>query len=114
MTNLEYYKDEILKHCSLCDIAWICKYGKQCPGIHCSDCEFDNSDKKCIEVILAEHKEPVKLKQWEKDLLETHEPRYIFNNLFSLYKMKERGHFKGVTDIGMTIGEILENCEVVD
>lgn len=115
MTNLEYYKDEIVEYCSLCTIARICKYGKNCYGIDCKDCEFHRANDKYLEIILAEHKEPIKLKQWEKDLLEIidyQETRFDFYN--DLRNMKKRGYFEGVTDTNMGIKEILDNCEVED
>lgn len=119
MTNLEYYKDEVMEHCCLCEIAWICKYGKCCPGNSCNSCEFDYSNRKCLEVILAEHKEPNKLKQWEYDLLTIFENHAVNDKLaldsaIIIAPMLRAGYFKGVHDTSMTIKDILENCEVVD
>lgn len=80
-----------------------------------SNCEFDKNVDECIKEVLAEHKEPIKLKQWEKDLLE--EICYIderFEESLFLTGMRKRGHFEGVKDVTMTIREIIDNCEVED
>ena len=81
------------------------------------DSDYSDYKEKGIEWLLEEHKEPIKLKQWEKDLLE--EISYIdesFEESFFLTGMRKRGHFKGITDtnMSMTIKEILDNCEVDD
>lgn len=118
MTNLEFYKDEIYEMqrdlfekrdirvpygvgIAICDV-----YEKR-TGVHAFM-------PMVLDWLLAEYKEPIKLKQWEKDLLETYDPKYIFYNHFSLDKMKIRGYFKGITDTNMTIQEILDDCEVID
>lgn len=121
MTNLEKMKDEIKHYSVLCVASHTCKYGKGCLTKRCSDCEFYNNVDECIDVLLSEYKEPVKLKRWEKDLLDTlvygnnSYRQSKFYNVLCLEGMKRRhGYFRGVTDISMTIGEILENCEIVD
>lgn len=53
-----------------------------------------------------------KLKQWEKDLLGMSYAETKFKYIDVLDHMKHMGYFKGVIDISMTIGEILDNCEV--
>lgn len=115
MTNLEANKERIRSFMPVCMIAHICRYGEKCAQKHksCSDCEFDEDIYKCIEEVLSEHKEPIKLKQWEYDLM-CGLGRSKFCNWYHLCYMKEKGYFKGVTDTSMKIEDILKNCEVVD
>lgn len=117
MTNLEYYKDEIeqiIKEYRITSIPkgigiafeiFSRKHLKKYP--HCTD--------NFIDWLLEEHKEPIKLKQWEKDLLKSVDS--LENKFFvfsTLDEMKRKGYFKGITDTSMTLKEILDNCEVVD
>ena len=116
MTNLEFYKDEIMRCCSICRVARICKYGDDCHGLTCDNCEFSNDSEKCMEIVLAEHKEPIKLKKWEYDLIRTNDMSHDreFRSFNAYRNMKVIGYFKGITDTSMTLKEILDNCEVVD
>ena len=122
MTNLEYYKDEIVKMirkghtlgCCVCHVMNKIDENSPCEGYKCTEEKF-------CDWLLEEHKEPIKLMSWEKDLLDTlvyGDNNYRQSRLYNvvcLEGMKRRyGHFKGVTDISMTLGEILDNCEVVD
>lgn len=123
MTNLEFYKDEIIKQIkkSYDDPAYT-SYGQAfCAAI----CRVYTKDKKTtsyglyyervLDWFLEEHKETIKLKQWEKDLLE--EICYIdehFEESLLLTGMRKRGHFENVKDISMKIIEILDNCEVIE
>lgn len=78
-------------------------------------CDYSDYKEKGIGWFLEEHKEPIKLKQWEKDLLE--EMCYIdarFEESLFLTGMRKRGHFENVKDMSMKIIEILDNCEVED
>lgn len=119
MTNLEYYKDqvvELFRGDLICNqIEEINKYRD------CKECPFNTNDKntycdyhKFIDWLLEEHKEPIKLKQWEKDLLKLHEYNQRFCNYTALFGMKHQGYFKCVENESMTIKEILDNCEVID
>lgn len=127
MTNLERYKDEFVymlnkNKITLCsffeflnnyDDCDTCPYGFE-------SCEKEGwcNYRKFIDWLLEEHKERIKLKQWEKDLI------YIFKENFSMQsedglfwpfkELKQKGYFKGVTDTNMTLEEILDNCEIVD
>lgn len=82
------------------------------------DSDYYDYKKKGIEWFLEEHKEPIKLKQWEKDLISVFDTSYSkqseFWSFLSLKELKRKGYFKGITDTGMRIGEILDNCEVVE
>lgn len=116
MTNLEKAKDKIKHYSTLCVASHTCKYGKSCLTKKCSDCEFYNNVDECIDVLLSEYKEPVKLNKWEYDLIRTNDmSRDREFRSFNAYRnMKVIGYFKGIIDISMTLKEILDNCEVVD
>lgn len=124
MTNLEYYKDqvaEIFRSDLICNqIEEINKYRD------CKECPFNTNDKntccdyhKFIDWLLEEHKEPIKLKQWEKDLLMvfydyTESVKLTLDNAIIITPMLRAGYFQGVPNTSMTIKEILDNCEVID
>ena len=119
MTNLEYCKEFIERNSSFCQNAHILKYKKGC-GLkkRCGDCEFRNVDK-CLEIMLAEHKEPIKLTQTEKDLLKSFADvdegwnSRVLNESYIIRNMRHKGYFKNV-DLSMTFREVLDNCEVVE
>lgn len=122
MTNLEYYKDEIyemqrdlFENKDICvsrgiGIA-ICDVYEKYKGVHAFM-------PMVLDWLLEEHKEPIKLKKWEKDLISLFDIRYSknysFNSFLSLDGLKRKGYFEGITDTSMTLKEILENCEVID
>lgn len=118
MTNLEAKGYRISNKAAFCLNAHICKYGKNCAGKKCFDCEFDNNVNECIKAMLSEYIEPIKLKQWEKDLIflynEGYSIDYRFSSFLTLIRLKEKGYFKGITDTSMKIEDILKNCEVID
>ncbi len=115
MLNIEEKRYRLESKTAFCVNAHICKYGENCSGKKCFDCEFDNDINACIKAMLTEYKEPIKLKQWEKDFLELADYKgYCFCTFGDYGAMKKRGYFKGVIDTDMTIEEILENCEVVE
>lgn len=117
MTNLEFYKDEIYemqrdlfenKDISVpygVGIA-ICDVYEKYKGVHAFM-------PMVLDWLLEEHKETIKLKQWEKDLLEKFNKSQFFDYESPLFKMKDDGYFEGVTDTSMTLKEILDNCEVI-
>lgn len=120
MINLEFYKDEIIdKYINRDEIKYF----------DCILCEIKNKSLDCqktcyqcleksFDWLLEEHKEPIKLKQWEYDLIikvtESINQIGSFETYKVLYKMKRMGYFRGVTNIKMTVEEILTNCEVVE
>lgn len=122
MTNLEANKDEIKKlikkgehfGCAIC----------KAKNKHCTQCCGDDGDDilcNVVDWLLEEYKEPIKLKQWEKDLVSLYDEDdegysidYNFNSFLALIRLKEKGYFKGITDTSMKIGYILENCEVIE
>lgn len=114
MTNLEAKGYRLGSKARFCVNAHICKYGENCAGKKCFDCEFNNDVNACIKAMLSEHKKPIKLKQWERDLLDRYHSNFLFGSYDSLARMKQKGYFKGITDTSMTLKEILDNCEVVE
>lgn len=121
MINLEFYKDEFVHMLKDEYYPPLCNYFKKIrPYTNCPDCPFCTKDEticdyqKFVDWLLEEHKEPIKLKQWEKDLLGMSYVETRFKHVDVLDNMKDMGYFKGVTDTSMTIGEILDNCEVID
>ena len=125
MTNLEYLKKNFNKfnlydEDLFCELAFTCKTGKRCDGFKyercsegCGGCQFRNI-RNAIDYLLQEHKEPIKLKQWEYDLLTLLNKESIFHTVYNLCKLREKGHYKGVTDTSMKIEDILKNCEVIE
>ena len=125
MTNLEYLKKNFNKfnlydEDLFCELAFTCKTGKRCDGFKyercsegCGGCQFRNI-RNAIDYLLQEHKEPIKLKQWEYDLLTLLNKESIFHTVYNLCKLREKGHYKGVTDTSMKIQDILKNCEVIE
>lgn len=121
MKNLEHYANLLDTDNMLCYNAYICKHGMTCDGVTCRECELRGNTKECIKIMLADYQEPIRLMTWEKDLLDAlvygnNSCRQSnFYNVLCLEGMKRRyGHFRGVTDISMTLGEILANCKVID
>ena len=116
VTNLEYYKDEILDNC-LKSLAVVKGKPKLCPTTNCSDCDFKGSligcHKKVADWLKQPHIKPTyKLTKFEKELLECYSDVYRFKVFNSLNVMKEKGYFKGIDDNEL-IGDILAKCEVV-
>ena len=116
VTNLEYYKDEILENC-LESLAVVKGRPKLCYKTSCNDCDFKLVQKGCHNKVKdwlkQTHKKPTyKLTKFEKELLECYSDVYSFKVFNSLNGMKEKGYFKGIDDNEL-IGEILAKCEVV-
>lgn len=116
VTNLEYYKDEILENC-IDNLAVVKGRPKLCYKTNCNDCDFKINQKECHEMakdwLKHPHEKPVyKLTKFEKELLECYSDVYSFKVFNSLNGMKEKGYFKGIDDNEL-IGEILAKCEVV-
>jgi hypothetical protein len=116
VTNLEYYKDEILENC-IENLAVVKGRPKLCYKTNCNDCDFKINQKECHEMakdwLKHPHEKPVyKLTKFEKELLECYSDVYSFKVFNSLNGMREKGYFKGIDDNEL-IGEILAKCEVV-
>lgn len=123
MTNLEWLKknlsEEEKSNVQMCVVFNEKIYKNTCNGKDCYDCPL-NKVGDLIDFLLAEHKEPIKLKQWEYDLIEICYKcnSYLETDTLKSYiffeSLKEKGYFKGITDTSMTIKEILKNCEVIE
>lgn len=117
MRNIDVIvNDKKLKDISVCRACYKLKNNMNCDSdVSCLECEFNNN-KNCYEFLNAEYKEPkIKLSKFEYDLLVTfnfREDYCTFNYFDQLRALKEKGYFKNVTDVSMTIKGILENCEV--
>lgn len=116
VTNLEYYKDEILENC-IESLAVVKGRPKLCYKTNCNDCDFKINQKECHKMVKDwlkhPHVKPVyKLTKFEKELLECYSDVYSFKVFNSLNGMKGKGYFKGIDDNEL-IGEILAKCEVV-
>lgn len=118
MTNLEYIKNhigdyELMGDDAICVVAYCAKHSvDDCDGCRCCECEFDTF-KKCIDFLLQEHKELVKLTQLEYDLLTLFNEYFVFGEVPFLRKLKKKGHYKGLNDPSLTVKKILENHEIV-
>ena len=122
MTNLEYYKDELKRYIKKNPKFLSLKsdvigkaftlFSHERIDIWCND-EWAETEH-FIDWLLEEHKEPIKLKKWEYDLLKCYQETKDDGEFVDHYILKEmqyKGHFQGV-DYNLTIEEILENCEV--
>lgn len=111
MTNLEWLQKAGM-------ITINCVFNKECEEIGVNvviplrNKDYENFDEKGFDWLLEEHKEPIKLKQWEYDLMYGLEDSKFLNWDY-LCHMKEKGYFKGVTDTSMIIEDIFKNCEIV-
>ena len=123
MTNLEFYKDELKDIMAENIINVKCVFAlkeiEKAFGEFARRYWYNEHVKTPIDFIdwlLAEHKGPVKLKQWEYDLIRANEMSHDFRfKSFRTYRnMKAMGYFESITDTSMTLKEILDNCEVVD
>lgn len=117
MTNLEWLKknlsEEEKSNVQMCVVFNEKIYKNTCNGKDCYDCPL-NKVGDLIDFLLAEHKEPIKLKQWEYDLIEHYAVIKRFDGVDMLIVMRSKGHFKGVKDTSMSIQYILNNCEVIE
>lgn len=120
VTNLEYYKDEILDNC-LENLAVVKGIPKPCSKTDCNDCDFLTIQKDCHEIAKEWLKHPYKkttykLTKFEIDLLQScsqgYSPKYQFKNINSLTEMRKNGYFKCINR-DETIEEILAKSEVV-
>lgn len=120
VTNLEYYKDEILKDC-MSNLAVVKGKPKLCPITNCSDCDFKGSligcHKRVKDWLKQTHKKPTyKLTKFEFDLIQTyrdcHESCKI-SEFKQLIELKDKGYFKCI-DHDTKIQDVLKNCEVID
>lgn len=117
MTNLEFYKGEINeyieKNIDIYVYDAIANGFKELSKKYINN--YPNNPLKFIDWLLQEHKEPIKLTKFEYDLLMSYINKgYYFKNYSELKEMRNKGYFKGITDMDMKTQEILKNCEVID
>lgn len=116
MTNLEW-----LQKAGMITVS--CAFNKECEEIglniviNLRNKDYESFDEKGFDWLLQEHKEPIKLKQWEYDLIDIYCNCYNWCNMklkdTTFIIMKDKGYFKGISNTGMKLNEILENCEIV-
>lgn len=119
MTNLEYYKDEIEER-----FKQLFKSFTDTSSLACAlDETYQKHRKQKYESMFTwyfeEHKEPIKLTQFEYDLLEYYtnvdnswNGRILHEN-YAIRYMCDKGYLKNV-DLNMTFREVLDNCEVIE
>lgn len=119
MNNFEWIKkNSEKKHndstYAFCKVLYEIENGESCYNKRtCDTCKFETFGA-ILQYLSQEHKEPIKLKQWEYDLIKV--GCYCIHVPFhetTPYSMKEKGHYKGVKDISMYTTDILNNCEIV-
>lgn len=127
MTNLEYYADELKKY--IYDYSegggGYYKFDDVSGGVHTfiqrhpEIWEGDINAEEAIDWFLAEHKEKIKLTEFEHDVLKafTKYSTYVeddrIDNYIALQDLSSAGWFQNV-DENLSIKEILDNCEIVD
>lgn len=116
MTNLEWLKQNFKESLSNwytppCRCIYMAENGCDCNNVLCKNCEYDTFYK-ILDYLSQQHKEPIKLKQWEYDLMWGLEDSK-FHDWDYLCSMKEKGYFKGVKDTSIKIEDILKNYEIV-
>lgn len=117
-TNYEHYKDEIIKNC-MWSFALVDGKPNQCNGVSCYNCGFSTGhgcSEKIKEWLKQPYKKPVyKLTQFEYDLLNAYKVSGMLKsirNYSALFELYEKGYFKDIDD-NKKIGDILDNCEVI-
>lgn len=120
MTNFEKYS-EIIKENEpedfFCLAAFLKVNNKNnfCDSGGCRSCV-----KKSVDWLSKEYKEPIKLKKWEYDLILNcaeicgYPDEDILKNHWSIKGMKDKGYFKGINDLNMTLKEIKDNHIIVE
>ena len=83
------------------------------------DDDFKKYSEKGFGWLLEEHREPIKLKQWEFELIgyiyrASSVKKMFFVHYSELNHLRGVGYFKGITNEYMTLKEILDNCEVIE
>lgn len=119
MTNLEFYKDyiyEIQKDLFDKGLCMSDSIGVAICNVYEKQIGLSAFMPVVLDWLLEEHKEPIKLKRWEYDLLKCYQEtkdNEEFGDHYTLKEMQYKGHFQDV-DYNLTIEEILDNCEVVE
>lgn len=113
-TNLEIYFDDIGIF-GINGFAVVNGKPMRCKDVHCDKCDFGgHCGGERLIWLASPYKKPVyKLTKFEKELLQCYSDIYSFKVFNSLNGMKEKGYFKGIDD-NEIIGDILDNCEVIE
>ncbi|MFR7590248.1 MAG: hypothetical protein ACLUVC_02300 [Longibaculum sp.] len=127
--NKEHFSKEIIEIALDCDaigVEKITKHPKRCKDLDCCNCLFAQLEY-CIDQLkewanseYVEPKQPIKLKKFEYDLLfnckqaNSYRDSDSVSEFWIIKGMKEKGYYDGITDFGMTIKQVLENCEVIE
>ena len=116
MTNLEYYKDEI--KVAFVHDEYLCDSIRRVASRYGYDTKGFVSEGKVIDWLLEEHKEKIKLTEFEHDVLKAFTRLHTYvegdgiENFRTLQELNRDGWFNGIENL--SIKEILENCEVED
>ena len=115
MKNIEKYYNELNSSFLSPNCHWKKKIrNEECTGISCKECGSD-----FLQWLNQEYKEPIKLTQFEYDLLinckgaTNYNENDIIKNYWIIEGMKQKGYFKNI-ELSMNFKEVLENCEVVE
>ena len=122
MTNLEFYKDyiyEIQKDLFDKGLCISDSIGLAICNVYEKQIGLSAFMPVVLDWLLEEHKEPIKLTQFEYDLLEYYtnvdnswNGRILHEN-YAIRYMCDKGYLKNV-DLNMTFREVLDNCEVIE
>lgn len=115
-TNLEHYKDDLMRIAEDCEeydegiIGWV-KFAME-RGM---DRHSSNRMVELVNWMLSTYKPRYKLSRFEYDLLRTNNmPHYRAIGSYATYvNMRNVGYFKNI-DFNLTIDDVLNNCEVVE
>ena len=121
MTNLEKYKKELKELFYYIDIE-PCIYIELSDKHKCNDCPLFNEKGFCdtsklIDWLSDEYCEPIILTKIELDIINhcrlMNSGDHLFSSVSILNTLSNEGHYKGVSDINMTLDEILDNYVIV-
>ena len=98
----------------VCELCHIHKYGSNCIGKYCFECEFKNEQSEnTLEYLNKERTSKIKLSPFEYDLLKSYSDKPMsFNCCSTLMNMKDKGYFKNVIP-EWTLSKILRYSVVV-
>ena len=97
-----------------CTIMYSDVFNKDC-DCKCKGCVFWNIER-FVNFMNEECTEPIVLTQFEYDILsccDESKRKKRFNYYTMCMQLKNKGYYKGVYDVKMTVEEILNNCEIV-
>lgn len=117
MNNLEFYKDEIYEIQKDLFDKGLCisdSIGVSICNVYEKQIGLRALMPTVLDWLLEEHKEPIKLTKFEYDLLMSYINKgYFFRNYSELKEMRNKGYFKGIKDMSVSMDYILNNCIIV-